>query len=561
LPHLLLRSFQEAPDRVAVRLLAEDSQTPVTFRRLVEGSAGYAGALAAAGILPGEVVVLILQPGEALVASFFGVMLQGAIPTIMPFLTEKLSPEHYRRSLAALIEITRPAAIITDGEFEGEVRAAVPAQRSVRSVLLSSSIGPAHSVSSGEWPGLARGPQEICLLQHSSGTTGLQKGVALSHRAVLNQVDCYAEVIRMGPADTVVSWLPLYHDMGLIAGFIMPILLRSTLVLMSPFEWVRAPWRLLGAISDYGGTLTWLPNFAYNFCATKIRDRDLEGINLSSLRAAINCSEPMRLSSHEAFLARFRPYGLRPESLATCYAMAENVFAVSQGGIEEPVRVDTVEARSLFVDRVARPARGSGDVIPVLSAGRAIPNTQIRVLDDQQHELPERHVGEIALLSDCMLTGYFNRDDLTAKAFHEGWYLTGDLGYLAGGEVYITGRKKDLIIVGGKNIYPQDLEELAGQAPGVHPGRVVAFGVFNDKAGTEDVVVVAEGEAADDAERRRIADEIRERVTRGSDVALRYVKIVGPRWLVKTSSGKIARSANREKYLAELALPSESHTS
>jgi acyl-CoA synthetase (AMP-forming)/AMP-acid ligase II len=152
-----------------------------------------------------------------------------------------------------------------------------------------------------------------------------------------------------------------------------------------------------------------------------------------------------------------------------------------------------------------------------------------------------------------MLTGYFNRDDLTAKAFHEGWYLTGDLGYLAGGEVYITGRKKDLIIVGGKNIYPQDIEELAGQARGVHPGRVVAFGVFNDQAGTEDVVVVAETDTEEEAARREIANEIRERVTRGSDVALRYVKVVGPRWLLKTSSGKIARSSNREKYLSEIA--------
>jgi acyl-CoA synthetase (AMP-forming)/AMP-acid ligase II len=187
----------------------------------------------------------------------------------------------------------------------------------------------------------------------------------------------------------------------------------------------------------------------------------------------------------------------------------------------------------------------------MLSAGRPIPNTQVRILDEKRRELPERHVGEIAVLSDCMLTGYYHRDDLTQKAFLHGWYLTGDLGYLADGEVYITGRKKDLIIVGGRNIYPQDLEELAGQVRGVHPGRVVAFGVFNDRAGTEDVVLVAEADTADEGERRRIADEIREAVNRGSDVALRYVRIVDPRWLLKTSSGKVARSANREKYLAE----------
>jgi acyl-CoA synthetase (AMP-forming)/AMP-acid ligase II len=231
--------------------------------------------------------------------------------------------------------------------------------------------------------------------------------------------------------------------------------------------------------------------------------------------------------------------------------MAENVFAVSQGGIGAPVTVDPVDPRSLIVDRVAHPARPGDDRIEMLSAGRPIPNCRVRILDEARRELPERRVGEIAVLSDCMLTGYYNREDLTEKTFHEGWYLTGDLGYLAKGEVYITGRKKDLIIVGGKNIYPQDLEELAGQVQGVHPGRVVAFGVFNEQSGTEDVVVIAEAEADDEAARRRIADEIRGLVNRGSDVALRYVKIVEPRWLLKTSSGKIARSANREKYLAD----------
>jgi acyl-CoA synthetase (AMP-forming)/AMP-acid ligase II len=551
LPQILLRSLEEAPDRVAVRLLGEGAAHELSYRRLLEGAAGYAEALSAAGILPGEVVVLILQHGASLIDGFFGAMLRGAVPAIMPFLTEKLSPEHYRASLASLVEITRPAAVVTYSDFEQDVRSAVPSGSSVRAVLLSESVAPAPRPDWSRLPGLSQSPGLICLLQHSSGTTGLQKGVALSHRAVLNQVETYSRAIAMSQDDTVVSWLPLYHDMGLIAGFLMPILLRSSLVLMSPFEWVRAPHRLLQAVSDYRGTLSWLPNFAYNFCASKIRPADLEGVDLSSWRAVINCSEPMRLSSHEAFLERFRPYGLRPESLATCYAMAENVFAVSQGGIDSPVTVDRVDARSLVIDRVARPADGGAHALPMLSAGRPIPNVEVRVLDDSRRDVPERHVGEIAVRSDCMLSGYFHRDDLTAKAFHEGWYLTGDLGYTAGGEVYITGRKKDLIIVGGKNIYPQDIEELAGQVRGVHPGRVVAFGVFNDRAGTEDVVVVAEGDAEDEAESRRIADEIREAVNRGSDVALRFVRVVEPRWLLKTSSGKIARAANREKYLAE----------
>lgn len=549
----LIENLQVDPDRVALLLLTNHREEPIPWRRLFGGSAGYARAFQEAGVSRGEVVVLIQQHGPALVYAFFGAMLHGAVPAIMPFLTEKLSPEHYLRSLTSLIEITRPAAVVTYAEFAPSVRSAIPANSSVRHVLLEEAIQPHDTPDLATLPGLASIPDDICLLQHSSGTTGLQKGVALSHRAVLNQVDCYREVIHMAAQDVVVSWLPLYHDMGLIAGFVMPLLCRARLVLMSPFEWVRAPHMLLQAVSRHGGTLSWLPNFAYNFCASKIRPHHLDGANLSSWRAVINCSEPMRLKSHRLFLERFRPYGLRPEALATCYAMAENVFAVTQGGIDEPVTVDWVDSRSLVAERLARPCPPGPDALPMLSAGRAIPNTRVRVVDERGQDLPERHIGEIALLSDCMLSGYFNRQDLTAKAFLDGWYLTGDLGYLASDEVYITGRKKDLIIVGGKNIYPQDLEELAGQVEGVHPGRVVAFGVFDEQVGTEEVVVVAEADVEGEAERLAIAEAIRRRVNAGSDVVVRHVRVVGPKWLLKTSSGKIARAANRDKYLVELA--------
>ncbi len=553
----LLESFSAVPDRPVLYLqLSRQADQKITYGDLIRGSAGYARALAGAGIQPGEVVVLILQHGEALVYAFFGAILQGAIPSIMPFLTEKLAPEKYRADLAALIATTKPAAIITYPEFEAEVRSAlqkgVDSRRDgVRAVLLATAIEPDPEPALAALPGLRRSPADVVLLQHSSGTTGLQKGVALSHQSVFNQLNCYAGAIRLSPDDVIVSWLPLYHDMGLIAGFIMPILSRTPLVLMSPFDWVRAPYKLLQAVSQYKGTLSWLPNFSYNFCAQKIRDRDLEGVDLASWRAVINCSEPMHFKGHEMFRERFAPYRLRAGALATCYAMAENVFAVTQGGIEQPVTVDHVDGRSLLTERVARPAANGGEALKMLSCGRPLANVRVRVLNEQRQELPDRQLGEIALQSDCMLTGYYQRADLTAQTFYEGWYLTGDLGYMAEGEVYVTGRKKELIIVGGKNVYPQDLERLAGEARGTHPGRVVAFGVYNEETGTEDVVVVAEAETNDADERQRLADEIRQRVTKGSDVALRRVKVVGPRWILKTSSGKPARLATRDKYLAE----------
>ncbi len=561
LAHTLLRLAQEKPEQAAVRLLfAQAPEVSLSYQELWARSGAYAQAMAQAGVTPGEIVILIMQHGPDLVAAFFGALLQGAIPSIMPFLTEKLLPDHYRRSLEALFEITLPGGVITYPEFLAEIQTAASQASSIKAILVSDKIPPAYDLNPDHFPGLQRGPDEIALLQHSSGTTGLQKGVALSHQAIQNQISSYANALHLSKEDVVVSWLPLYHDMGLIAGFILPILSGLRLVLLSPFDWVRAPQKLLHAISAYQGSLCWLPNFAYNFCAQKIRARDLEGVNLSSLRAVINCSEPMSWKSQQMFLERFQPYGLRPEALATCYAMAENVFAVTQGGIDTPVLVDVIDAAAFSQRHTARPVKQAVPLdapgsLKMLSAGRPIANTQVRVIGKHGQDLPERQVGEIVLQSNCMLTSYYHRPDLTQETFIDGWYLTGDLGYLANGELYVTGRKKDLIIVGGKNVYPADIERLASEVKGVHPGRVVAFGVYDEQQGTEEVALVVEleqFEQLNEVEQEQIQLQIRQHVSQGSDVVVRRIQVVGKNWLQKTSSGKIARSANREKYLAEI---------
>jgi len=553
LPSILSHNIQASSDQVAIYLLHNQRlDQAITYHDLLSGSYGYARSMKEAGIHPGEVVILILNHGQELVYAFFGAILAGAIPAIMPFLTEKLDPEHYRLSLSALFEVTRPAAAITHTDFILEVNRAKGDSSFPRRILVSEDISPAGAYDPEELPGMQFNPDGIVLLQHSSGTTGLQKGVALSHRSVINQLNSYAQAIQLVETDVIVSWLPLYHDMGLVAGFLLPVLCRVPLVLMSPFDWVRAPHKLFQIVSRYRGTLAWLPNFAYNFCVQKVRERDMENVDLSSWRAAINCSEPMHWNSHQTFLERFAPYGFHPGALATCYAMAENVFAVTQGGIAAPVHVDLVDQQALLSRQVAEPATDRSNTLKMLSAGTPISGTRVRVVDAIGNDIPDRTIGEIAIQSSCMLTGYYNRPDLDASTFKDGWYLTGDLGYQAGGELYITGRKKDLIIVGGKNIYPQDLERLAGEVSGVHPGRVVAFGVENELTGTEEVVLVAEVEDDDPLHCQKIGDEIRQQVTRGSDIVLRYVQIVGRGWLIKTSSGKIARAANREKYIQEM---------
>ncbi|HNH05168.1 MAG TPA: AMP-binding protein [Anaerolineales bacterium] len=557
LADLIHQNYSKNPDKTAIILQhAGQDDKPVSYLDLVKGSAQYAQTYAEAGIQPGEVVILILQHGEDLVYSFWGAILHGAIPAIMPFLTEKLSPERYRADLTALLSVTQPAAIVTYPEFEADIRAALTADGSVRRVLLTSQLAPRSEPDFNQLRGLQCKPTDIVLLQHSSGTTGLQKGVALSHQAVLNQLNAYTRAIQLTSDDVLVSWLPLYHDMGLIAGFLMPILMGITLVLQSPFDWVRAPHKLFQSVSKYKGTLSWLPNFSYNFCAQKVRERDLEGVDLSSWRVITNCSEPVKWESHQSFFQRFEKYGLRESALNCSYAMAENVFGVTQTPLGTKPVTDEIDRASYINERIANPPQDGKPALKMMSSGRALPNTRLLILSEDGKPLPDKVIGEIALQSDCMLTGYYHRPDATEKALRDGWYLTGDYGYTVNGEIFVAGRKKDMIIVGGKNVYPQDLESLAYEVPGIHAGRAVAFGIEDTKAGTEEVVIVAEVDTDDPEERQRIADALRKHITQNSAIALRHAHLVDPKWIVKTSSGKTARSANREKFLKEMDMQS-----
>lgn len=550
LPQSLRASYEQTPDRLALRLLfAKQPDIEISYRDLIEKSAGFAQRYAEAGVRPGEIVIIILQHGEALIYAFWGAVLHGAVPSLLPWLTEKLSPEKYREDLAALVGLTQPAAIVTYTEFEGDVREALsegreargegrrdevncPSPFALRPSLLIASTTPALVPDWQMLSGMQRTLDDLVLLQHSSGSTGLQKGVALSNGAVQRQLDAYATAIALTENDVIVSWLPLYHDMGLIASLLMPVLRRVPVLLLSPFDWVRAPVKLLHVISAHKGTLTWLPNFAFNFMAQKIRDRDLADVHLDSMRMFVNCSEPTFVASHHAFAQRFAAYGVRPDMLSTCYAMAENVFAVTHGPAGS-----------------GQEAKGSG---ALLSAGRPLANVRLRIIDAERREVAVGVTGEIVLQSDCMLSEYYHRPDVTALALQGGWYFTGDLGYLDGqtGELFVTGRKKDLIIVGGKNVYPQDLERLADVVPGVHAGRTVAFGVLDEAAGTEDVILLVESDVTDEEAQQALALAVRQHITKNSDVAVRVVEIVAPGSLLKTSSGKIARSANRERYLA-----------
>lgn len=550
----LVDQFKNNPEKIILRILINREYQPITYESLISGASAYQRYLSKSGIGIGDIVIIILPHGIDLVYAYFGCVLNGSIPSIMPYLTEKLIPEKYCQDLESLFNITRPEGIITFTEFSKEINFLKSIESTIKTVVFIENVNliAGDGIIKNQFPGIQRTPDDVALLQHSSGTTGLQKGVALSHQAIFNQLESYSQALNVSESDVIVSWLPLYHDMGLIAGFLMPIFSGIPLILMSPFDWVRAPYKLLQAISKFKGTLCWLPNFAYNFCAKKIRDRDLVGIDLSTLRAVINCSEPMRQKSHEIFYQRFKNYGFKRSALATSYAMAENVFAVTQGGIDIPINFDEISLREFQAQRKAILADKDEKSIVMVSAGKPIKGVQVKIVNFDGQHLPERLIGEIVIKSNCLLTNYHNREDATREAFIDGWFKTGDYGYIANGELYISGRKKDLIIIGGKNIYPKDIETIVMEIEGIHPGRAVAFGIFNELKGTEDVVVIAEVEDKFWGREDEIASMIRAKVTKESAIALRSVLLVKKKWLIKTSSGKIARALNKKKYIQEV---------
>lgn len=544
-----------APESTALIFLDEGGEElRISAGEFHRRAAEYARALAGVGIGPEDLVILVLRHSQELLYAFWGAMYLGAIGSIFPFLTDRLDPQIYLERVRELVIHSGVRAVITYEEFEPRLRALL-AGADCR-VMSEAEVSRASGAPSEAQPWPPYSGDKIAFLQHSSGTTGLQKGVALSHRAVLNQIRAYSRAIELSPQDVIVSWLPLYHDMGLIAGFVMPLVAGVPLVLMSPFKWVVDPKILLWAIHQQRGTLCWLPNFAYNHMARVVRQPDLKGIDLSSMRAFINCSEPVYLHSHAVFASKLAHHGVTDEMLSTCYAMAENTFAVTQNPVGAPARADWVSLRILQEERRAVPVEPGGPgSTSMISCGFPVEGTQVQVVDERGEPLPERRVGEIILRSDCMLSGYYRRPELTEEAIRSGWYFTGDMGYLAEGELFVTGRKKDLIIVGGKNIYPQDLEAIASQVPGIAPGRSAAFGVYDAEVGSEKIVMVCEVEDGGLAavDRKALEMELRKRVVQQSEVALSEIRLVSRRWLIKTSSGKVSRAANRDKYLREFA--------
>ncbi|MGA9641873.1 MAG: AMP-binding protein [Terriglobales bacterium] len=547
----------------------EDEQETVTFGEFRARARAQAARLRAHGVEPGDRVVIIMPQGIAAMTVFAGAMLAAAAPAFIAYPNDKVEAAKYRSGLAGVTANLKAKVVVIDDEFPEEMRehvrvgdgsVVVRAGRKDEDELgdsdgsdsanLDSQKSASRKFDSQEFDPRQIDSGSVAFIQHSAGTTGLQKGVALTHAAVLRQLDHLAKALSIESRDRIYSWLPLYHDMGLIACFMLPMVYHLPLVMQSPIDWVMVPETMLAAISQHKCTLAWMPNFAFQFIPRRTRPDRRAEYDLSSVRALINCSEPVRARSMREFEEAFAGIGLKSDALQSSYAMAENVFAVTQSplGAQGPPRLwaDAKEFRGAA--RIREVQEQAAQSVEFVSSGRLLPNHEIRIVADDGKQLEDGRVGEILVKSDCLFEGYYNRPDLTAEAIVAGWYHTGDLGFCWEQELYVVGRKKDLIIVGGENLYPQDIEEIAGRHAAVHDGRVIAMGLYNPSLGTEEIVVVAEVEneaLLDKAE--QIEREIREQVAAGMGVTVPTIFLKPPKWIVKSTAGKAARSSTLEK--------------
>ena len=518
-------------------------ETAITFGAFLDRAARFATLYRAAGVRAGGTVVLLLAPGLELMAAFAGALLAGAVPTILAPPTFKIEPEKYRRGLSGVTANLAASLVVLDAGFPDALAECVKG-----AVTLRVAEAPAAPLDRAEWA--TPSPDDVAFIQHSSGTTGLQKGVALSHRMVLTHLAAVATSLRLAPGDRIVTWAPLYHDLGLIACFLLPLVAHLPLVAQSPTEWVTDPGSFLRLISRHRGTLCLQPNFAFSFLARRVREEDRAELDLSSLRAVINCAEPVRGESMDEFFAVYGPRGLARSALHTMYGLAEAVMAVTHS---VPDGIAT-----LLVDRDALVRSGRAVPVPpstagarlLLSSGRCLPGTRVRVLGPDGATRPDGHVGSIVIETAALFSGYYNRPDLTLARLRGGVLRTGDTGFLWREELFVLGREDDVIIVAGDNVYPEDVEAAAGTHPDVRDGRVIAFGVLNEELGTQDLVVVAEVDPRVLAARKpAIEAAIRRAITGATGRPPRVVEAVPSGWIIKSTAGKPARRETREKFL------------
>ena len=543
----------EHPEREHVRLVDEsESESVLTYGALLEGARRVASGLVRSRLTPGRAVAIMLPTGVDYLRCFLGIQLAGGVPLpIYPPARLAQIEDHLRRH-ERILDNADAEWLITFDEARRVSR--LLAARSDGGCRVATVRELTEAGESGPEPGLlAPGPDDIAFLQYTSGSTGQPKGVILTHRNVLASLKSMAEALSVTPRDVFVSWLPLYHDLGLIAAWLGSLVYGFPLVLMSPLTFLARPARWLRAIHRHRGTLSGGPNFGFDLCTRRIADDELEGLDLSSWRMAFNGAEPVLLDTLTTFADRFAPCGLDPRTLAPVYGLAEATLGVAFTPVGRGPLVERVARDALERERRAEPAGpDDGTALRCISSGVPIPGFEVRTVDDGGRETPERVEGRLQFRGPSTTSGYFRDPAATAALFDGDWLESGDLAYVAGGEVYITGRVKDVVIRAGRNLYPYDFEQAAGDLEGVRRGCVALFSARAPRgtaaAGTERLVVVAETRESAPERKAAIRAALNELSNERLGQPMDEVVLAPPHTVLKTSSGKIRRRAMADLY-------------
>ncbi|MGO4810550.1 AMP-binding protein [Cupriavidus sp. 2MCAB6] len=536
------------PDRTHIILQDGSSDDiPISFAQLHQRATAMATGLAERGLRPGTAVAIMLPTSPEYFYSFCAVLIAGGIPVpLYPPARLAQIGDHLQRHAGILANAQAPILVTV-------------AQAKPLAALLKASTGTLHDVvtpteleacTGGGAPvhAIVRA-HDIALLQYTSGSTGSPKGVVLTHANLLANLRAMGQALGVGSQDVFVSWLPLYHDMGLIGAWLGSLYYAYPLVVMSPLAFLARPERWLWAIHKYRGTLSGGPNFAYELCLRKLADAALAGLDLGSWRFAFNGAEPVSVQTMRAFAQRFVRYGLRPEAISPVYGLAEASLGLSFPPLDRGLLVDRI-GRTEFMRaaRAAAAAEQDSDVLEFPACGRPLPGHEVRIVDASGHELAERHEGLLQFRGPSATSGYFRNPEQTRLLFDHDWVNTGDYAYVAGNDVFITGRAKEMIVRGGRNIYPYELEQAIGAIAGMRKGCVAVFGCPDPSSGTERIVVMAETAVKDLHARRMLHRQVLKTAIDVLGLPPDHIALVSPHSILKTSSGKIRRAACRERF-------------
>lgn len=568
LRHTLLSQADKVVLRVAV---APQFDHPISFtgQALLDRAESLAASVVSSPCQTGhrQVILLLLPHCPELFLLQLGLVLQGYVPAILAWPTTRVDAEKYQRNLIHQVSQLAADALVTLPRLAENLRASLP--YAVIGVAIENGptfekMFPVQSV--GQTLQATPSPKsptqladEVIFLQFSGGTTGAQKAVVVTTNMLVSQFEQLNHFLRFMPDDLVVSWLPMYHDMGLIACYWMPLWHGAASLQVAANDWILNPELLFRYIAHYHGTLCWLPNFAFSYLSQR-REFMQKTHDLRNVRVWINCSEPVRQKSVSEFVRTFSDWGIRKENVQASYAMAETVFAITQSELDRELpSVPRAE-----VHRASPVYNGLAfDLIDdvYVSSGKPLPQTQVRMVAPSGAICSDNEPGEIYVQTPSLFCGYWGADGFQTHTLHDGWHATGDYGFMAQGQLFVIGRFKDIVIVGGNNIFPEDVEAVVNTIDGVYPGRVVAFGVEDQEYGTQTLAIAAEMKGDyDETAASALEAEIRKLVLTTIGTAPRHVAVVPQRWIVKSTAGKISRRETRDRFLRERSFLAQGNT-